>query len=281
MEIKEIILTLEAQKEWLEEQGYDVMLIGLYGSQNYRLDVYSNDYTSDIDTKAIIIPKLDDLLNNTKPISKVYETEHGQCEVKDIRSFFNSYVKCNPAYLEIIYSDNYLLNDRYIDSFKMILEHTDKLFDALKPLFVKAVIGMMKEKENAMYKISPSTQENIIKYGYDPKNAHHVLRLGMLLEDVLCKNTHLSEALLLPEQRLDLVMDLKVGKFNIEKATKLVSAWLTSTITIADEYLCNVGEIDYTEKYKILEISNEIIKSKIKKDIMKEGFELCLKNLEN
>ena len=37
-------------------QGYEVVCLMLQGSQNYELDVYTDEYKSDIDTKAIVLP---------------------------------------------------------------------------------------------------------------------------------------------------------------------------------------------------------------------------------
>ena len=45
--------------------GYNVLGVFLQGSQNYHLD-YAG---SDIDTKAIIIPTLDDIVLNKQPVS--------------------------------------------------------------------------------------------------------------------------------------------------------------------------------------------------------------------
>ena len=51
------------------EQGHEIFGIFVLGSQNYGLDIYSDEYWSDIDTKCIILPNLDDIILNKKPIS--------------------------------------------------------------------------------------------------------------------------------------------------------------------------------------------------------------------
>ena len=45
--------------------GYNVVGVFLYGSQNYELD-YSG---SDVDSKAIILPTLNDIVFNRQPVS--------------------------------------------------------------------------------------------------------------------------------------------------------------------------------------------------------------------
>lgn len=42
----------------------ELFALVLQGSQNYRLDIYTEDYKSDIDTKAIVIPSLKDIVLN-------------------------------------------------------------------------------------------------------------------------------------------------------------------------------------------------------------------------
>lgn len=71
----DIFKTLSHYKDVLEEQGYTVLYIGLYGSQNYNLD----DEQSDIDCKAIILPTLHDIIFR-KTTSKVIECENGSID---------------------------------------------------------------------------------------------------------------------------------------------------------------------------------------------------------
>ena len=65
----QIMQRLHEHLEYLINKGYDVVYIGLQGSQNYDLDVCDDDYKSDIDTKAIILPSFEDFVYNRTPIS--------------------------------------------------------------------------------------------------------------------------------------------------------------------------------------------------------------------
>lgn len=53
-----VIETLEYYKKSLEQDGYRVLYIGLYGSNNYGVD----DEYSDVDAKVIVLPSLDDIV---------------------------------------------------------------------------------------------------------------------------------------------------------------------------------------------------------------------------
>lgn len=66
---------LHEQMSSLKNKGFNVAYICVYGSQNYGLDLYQDDYSSDIDLKAVIIPTLDNLINNTRPVSEIHKFE--------------------------------------------------------------------------------------------------------------------------------------------------------------------------------------------------------------
>ena len=53
-------------KKFAESKGYDVILASVYGSQNYALETEE----SDVDSYLIVMPPLEDLALNRKPVSK-------------------------------------------------------------------------------------------------------------------------------------------------------------------------------------------------------------------
>ena len=92
-----IYKTLANYKNKLENMGYNVMYIGLYGSQNYNLD----DDESDIDAKAIVLPSLHDIIFR-KVTSVTVNIDDSQIDVKDVLTFYNVAKKGNFSYLEVI-----------------------------------------------------------------------------------------------------------------------------------------------------------------------------------
>ena len=93
---------------------YDVVYLGLQGSQNYGLDVYDTDYKSDVDTKAIILPSFKDIVYNRQPVSKTIVLENDEhIDVKDIRVMFENFKKQNINFLEILFTDFYVINEEY------------------------------------------------------------------------------------------------------------------------------------------------------------------------
>lgn len=65
----ELFIKLSKQKKYLEDLGYNVLYIGLFGSQNYGL----SDENSDVDSRAIVLPTIEQLIKRER-ISKNIKT---------------------------------------------------------------------------------------------------------------------------------------------------------------------------------------------------------------
>ena len=101
----------------VEKLGYTPLYAANYGSHNYNLDINNNEYQSDIDTKVIILPTLEELVNNSKPVSTTIPISTGQCDIKDIRAFIPTLLKANIQFLEILTSKSYWINLLYAEDF--------------------------------------------------------------------------------------------------------------------------------------------------------------------
>lgn len=161
----EIFKILSERKRILEEQGYIVLYIGLYGSQNYNLD----DEFSDYDVKAIILPSLNDIIFR-KTTSKVIECDSGSIDVKDLITFYDVIKKGNFSYIEAIDTE-YSIGDKRIK----------EMFSVFRPN-LKSILGAIYEKRKALTHEYPSKKEEFEKWGFDPKQYHHIIRLFDLLK---------------------------------------------------------------------------------------------------
>lgn len=173
------------QSAWkhLESLWYKPHYLAIYGSQNYGLDVYDSEYTSDIDYKCVIIPTLNDLVRNSKPLSKVIEFDWGQIDIKDIRSYVESVVKCNVNFLEILGTDHYIC-----ENWSFLREYLKPLMQEMWQFYLKACYWMMLEKYEALRHPYPSTIAKIERFWYDPKQLHHILRLRSLMQRYISGN---------------------------------------------------------------------------------------------
>lgn len=165
MDTKQTIFkVLSEYKKILEEKGYKVIYIGLYGSQNYNLD----DELSDYDVKAIILPSLHDIIFR-KVTSKTIECENGTIDVKDLITFYDVIKKGNFSYIESIDTE-YSIGDKAIK----------EMFEQFRPN-LKSILGAMYEKRKALTHEYPSKKEEFEKWGFDPKQYHHIIRLYDIL----------------------------------------------------------------------------------------------------
>lgn len=261
----DIMNCLYKQKEILESRGYTVAYICLYGSQNYGLDIHTEEYQSDIDMKAIVVPTLDDLVRNSKPVSTTVETEWGQCDVKDIRPYFQTLLKANPSYVETLYTKHYVIDYNFRNEFERIFDMKDKLFETLSAQFVRGMYGMICEKEKALCHPYPSIAHKVEKYGYDGKQSSHILRLLRMMEDYFINNYVLDDCLTPPPKDIEMIMNMKLNKPSLEETKQLVAEWVGKAKVIRDDALNHIDEktIDYSIKDEFLSLSQDIIKNKI------------------
>ena len=155
-----VMETLEYYKKSLEQDGYRVLYIGLYGSNNYGVD----DEYSDVDAKVIVLPSLDDIVFK-KTVSFVREFENGACDVKDLVTYYNVVKKGNFSFVEPFYSKYYLGDEFLRDLFKQV------------PTNLLSVLGGMYEKQKALTHEYPSKTKEFELFNCDPKQYHHIVRL--------------------------------------------------------------------------------------------------------
>lgn len=238
MEKQEIFKTLQYYKSILEEKGYNVIYIGLYGSQNYNVD----DEFSDIDCKAIVLPSLHDIIFR-KVTSKTIELENGAIDVKDLITFYDVIKKGNFSYIESIDTD-YFIGDKYIK----------ELFRQIRPN-LKSILGAMYEKRKALTHEYPSKTKEFEKWGFDPKQYHHIVRLYDLVHYNIINDTSYSYL-----KYNDVVARFMINlKRNQRYGEQLIDKEYAEKRS--DEIIIDVKDIipeDY--KYEPVDLSNEVSK---------------------
>ncbi len=168
----------------LSKYNYDWFAIALQGSQNYGLDTEE----SDIDSKLLIIPSLQDLALNERPVSYTYIMDNDEhCDVKDVREYFKLFKKQNINFLEILVTDYYIVNTKYEQEWEMLRSAAEKIGRYDIERTVRACIGMMQEKYDHLAHPFPSRIEHINRYGYDPKQLIHILRIQSFLNKYIDK----------------------------------------------------------------------------------------------
>ena len=94
---------------------------------------------------------------------------------------------------------------------------------------------MALEKLNALQHDYPSKLEILDKYGYDPKQLHHILRLRRFLERYIAGKSY-EDCLVLPNLQRDFLIRVKSGTIPVEKAIPSARANCKLIYNMADEY---------------------------------------------
>lgn len=209
----------------------------LQGSQNYGLA----DEESDVDTKTLVIPTLEELIFNKKRISTTLEVaptiEHA--DVKDAREMFNCFRKQNINFLEILFSPYVDINPRFTDYYTELYDKREDIAHLNPYQGLRTMIGHMMEKYYAFDHPYPSIAGKIEKYHYDPKQLHHMLRFKEFLIRFIVDGDSYEDCLL-PKHPEEL-MAIKRGSLPYEYACEIredTKAW-------ADEFL-----VEWSQKLK-------------------------------
>ena len=152
----------------------------LQGSQNYGLDYEG----SDVDSKCIVLPTLEDICFAKKPISTTHVRENDEhIDLKDIRLMFQTFRKQNMNFVEILFTEYKIINPLYEDLWNELIAQNELVGRYNPHRAVTTMKGIASEKFHALEHRYPSRVEVIDKFGgYDPKQLHHLLRIEDFLK---------------------------------------------------------------------------------------------------
>ena len=240
--------------------------IFLQGSQNYGLDVEN----SDIDTKCIVIPTLEDLIFNRKPISTTHvlpNEEH--LDLKDVRLYFQTFRKQNLNFMEILFTKYKIVNPIYEQYWNRLIEHNEQIARYNPIGAVKTMKGIAMEKYHALEHPYPSKIDLINKYGYDGKQLSHLVRVREYLTRYI-KGEKYSDCLIsrIPDylKALKIVTD-RGFYFDLKDAKEVAEIELNLVIKTADEF---------TKEHKNDSIDKnvDILLDDVQREIMSLGIRL-------
>lgn len=256
-EAKKIMNRIEQHLDYVKEKGYNPIYIALYGSQNYELQTEK----SDIDTKAIVLPSLEEIVLNKKPISVEIELPNGEyCDIKDIRLMFGNFKKQNINFLEILFTDFYLFDSAAADEVKELRLLREDIAHYNQKAAVNGMKGMAEQKFAAMEHDFPSKKEVLEQFGYDPKQLHHIVRLREFLERYISGESF--EDCLISKHKAHLLR-IKEGKFSLFDARQIATAEMNKIRTIAAEFVENEFEINNEIEEKMNDIMLRLFKKKL------------------
>ena len=221
MMIDYILYELFKKGDIVKKLGYEPVYIALRGSQNYNLDVYTKDYQSDIDAVCYIVPDKKSLIRGDNKISFTHVCEdNSHIEIKDIRLLIELCQKTNIAFLETLCTDYFIIF--HLKNRKLINEIRDQVNVLARgniERLLKTTKGMFMQKKAALYKDYPSQHDVIEKYGYAPKQLHHMCRLMIFLRTMSIENLDYKESIICSNDALRYrLIDLKTKTMPLDDA---------------------------------------------------------------
>lgn len=245
----------------------NLMFIALYGSQNYGLQTEN----SDVDTKALILPTLNELIHYEKISTTIQgDKKGGLCDLKHVQLMFENFIKQNINFLEIMYTNHVIVNNEYQDEYKELVQYRDTIAGYNINRLMHAVGGMALQKINAMEKVFEGKKEILDFYGYDPKQLASLLRLQYFAENYY-KEHDFSSAIYPDGAIKDFILSVKAGEINLDCARKVAFKSLESIDKIIG-YVDNSNDINEVKQKEaeVKEFLNNLSLKLIKKSLKQE-----------
>lgn len=135
---------IKAELEYWANRLYEkygknhIAYIALYGSQNYDIDTEH----SDVDVKAIYVPTHEEAILSSKRVSTtLYAPSGSHCEIKDIRKMNKMFLKQNINFLEILFTDYFIINAQYSNEIYALRANAENIAVCNKPKGLCSIAG--------------------------------------------------------------------------------------------------------------------------------------------
>lgn len=262
---EKIMKRVQEHYDYLKQKGYEIVFLALQGSQNYELDVYDDDYMSDVDTKAVVLPSFEDFVYNRRPESNTIVLENDEhIDVKDIRPMFENYKKQNINFVETLFTKYIVINPKYKDLVELLLANREEIAHLNYNQALKCMSGMSMEKLKALKHPYPATKDKIEKYGYDPKQLNHILRINDFIKKYI-QNKPYSECLI-PDNK-EWLIQVKKGILPELEAETLALTIDANTRHIKDISMKTNDEINQKAIDILDKVKYELLKRKFQEDL--------------
>ena len=240
-----------------------IVLLALQGSQNYGLD-YEN---SDVDTKCIVTPNFKEIALNRKPLSTTHIRKNEEhIDLKDIRLYVQTFRKQNLNFLEILFTPYTIFpNEKFLAQWNRLVENREAIthYDPVRS--VKSMMGIASEKYFAMEHHYPARMEWIHKFGYDPKQLHHLLRVEEYLKRYIAGESYED---CLHTRHSEYLKAVKTGIHPLEEARELGKTTYDNIHQMCDEYIEKNKNTPINQEIDELldDVAYQIMKISIKED---------------
>lgn len=255
----------EAKRYFPEDR---IVGVFLQGSQNYNLDLP----TSDVDTKLIVVPAFKDIVLNRKPVSTTHiRANNEHIDFKDVRLYMETFKKQNLNFLEILFTDYFIVNQLYAEQWQRLLKAREDIAHMNPYRAVKSMKGVAMEKYHAMEHRYPSKVDLIEKYGFDGKQVHHLIRVDDYLTRYI--NGEPYGSCLKPSQHLvDHMLEYKRHEIPLDVARKEAKEVLAHVTQVADDFCAAHTDLEDSDMHNLLQdVSYNIMKIATLKELNHGG----------
>lgn len=209
-------------------------IVGLFyqGSGNYGLDTVN----SDVDTKLVVLPTLKEIALNKKAVSTTYVRANDEhIDFKDARLMLQTFKKQNVNFLEILFTPYKIIQPDYADIWNQLTYNAEKIARYNPLQCIKSMRGIALEKYHRMEHKRPSKIEIIDKYGYDPKQLFHLVRIEEFLVKYIAdkpfKDCLISQqAKFLKDLKSNDVLSLECARLQAKESLEHIEKLYTSAL---------------------------------------------------
>jgi len=254
---------LQEHYKEVENMGYEIVGIFLQGSQNYEL-AYEG---SDIDSKAILLPKFENFVLNKSPTSTTHVCKNNEhIDLKDIRLMFDCFKKQNINFVEILFTKYRIMNPKYEKLYQPMFDNNEMIARYNNYASVNCIAGMSMEKYKALEHPYPATMDKIEKYGYDGKQLSHQLRLLEFIKRYIAGEKY-SDCLI--SKQREYLINVKCNKEYSLKEARIVAKNTLDEINKIKKYYMETQSLKINKDV-------EILLNKILIDVIKYNFKIKL-----
>lgn len=251
----------------------------LQGSQNYGLDIPG----SDVDSKCIVLPTLEDIIFNKKPVSTTHVRENDEhIDLKDIRLMFQTFRKQNMNFIEILFTEYKIINPLYEDLWNELIAQNELIGRYNPHKAVSTMKGIASEKYHALEHRYPSRVAVIDKFGgYDSKQLHHLIRIWDFIKHYT-QNQSYSLCLHPAPGMQELLKNIKQNGVpgGLEEAREVATNYFNKICELADKYRAVVPDKgDPTVDVLLDGIQRKIMKKSILMELEEDVYHNLYKTL--
>lgn len=245
---------------------YDYMYIGLYGSQNYNLDHERSDY----DFVAVVMPTLEDLIQN-KTTSVQFEIEGmGHVLIKDIRLVFKELVKGNLTYYEIFCTDFYNITTKYKEPMENIRSLIEPLSKLNENNIFRTAKGMMNSQYSTKEIQTEKNKDEIKNYGYCAKKIISSIRLSEFIQSFFREGHPLNESLKIRSicrENIDLIREHELPK-------SCIYSYLNWEVSVVEDIEMERNTKKYNNQYNMPKLMLDSILRQLIEESLREELDI-------